>query len=126
LSLFVLGTVSARSQPFTLGASLGIPATRLRGAVDSSDIRYQSYTNRYLIGPTAERRLPLGLEARCSGTTASGAQERFLRASTLRTNGRSSQWEFPLLGKYRLPTNRRAPSSTPASRGTPSRASGNP
>ena len=77
LSLFVLGTVSARSQPFTLGASLGIPATRLRGAVDSSDIRYQSYTNRYLIGPTAELRLPLGLgvEARCTGTTASGAQE---------------------------------------------------
>jgi hypothetical protein len=47
----VLGAVSACSQPFTLGANLGIPATRLLGAVDSSDIGYQSYTNRYLIGP---------------------------------------------------------------------------
>ena len=100
----MLGTVSACSQPFTLGANLGIPATRLLGAVDISDIRYQSDTNRYLIGPTAELRLRLGLEARCTGTTASGAQERFLLASTLRTNGRSSQWEFPLLAKYRLPT----------------------
>jgi hypothetical protein len=83
LSLFVLGTVSACSQPFTLGANLGIPATRLLGAVDISDIRYQSDTNRYLIGPTRELRLPLGLEARCTGTTASGAQERLLLASTV-------------------------------------------
>ena len=126
MSLFVLGTVSARSQPFTLGASLGIPATRLRGAVDSSDIRYQSYTNRYLIGPTAERRLPLGLEARCTGTTASGAQERLLLAGTVQDQRPVQPVEFPLLAKYRLPTNWRAPSSTPASRGTPSRASGNP
>jgi len=100
----------------------------LLGAADRSDIRYQSYTNRYLIGPTAELRLPLGLgvEARRTGTIASRAQERFLLVSTLRTNGRSSQWEFPLLAKYRLPTNWRAPSSTPASRGTRSRFSDNP
>ena len=31
----------------------------------------------------------------------------FCRASTLRTNGQSSQWEFPLLAKYRLPTRAR-------------------
>jgi opacity protein-like surface antigen len=80
----------------------------LLGAVDSSDIHYHSYTNRYLVGPTAELRLPFGLGVEAdalyrhysfwsAGTVSAGA-------GTLRTNGRSSQWEFPLLAKYRLPT----------------------
>jgi len=83
--------------------------TRLLGAVDSSGIRYQSDTNRYLIGPTAELRLPLGLEARCTGLTASGAQERFLLASTVQDQrpvqpvGVSAAGEIPASDKLARP-----------------------
>ncbi len=104
----VLGAVCACSQPFTFGAKLGIPATRLLEAVDSADISYHSYTNRYLVGPTAELRLPFGLGVE---TDALYRHYSFWSAgsiapagSTLRTNGKTSAWEFPLLAKYRLPT----------------------
>lgn len=116
------------SQPFTLGAKPGIPTTRLLGAVDRSDIHYQSYTNRCLIGPTAERRLRLGLGVE-------GALYRhysFWSAGTISAGqARLGPTASPASGSFRCWRNTgfrhgRAPSSTPASRGTPSRASGNP
>ena len=108
LFLFTIGSLSAFSQPFTFGAKVGVPVNAFLGTVAIPNIASYSYTNRYLIGPTAELRLLFGLGVevdalyrhynfQSSGTIAPPG-------STLRTNGSTGAWEFPLLAKYRFPS----------------------
>ncbi|MDD1678148.1 MAG: PorT family protein, partial [Methanomicrobiales archaeon] len=70
--------------------------------VQSPNLGFNSTTNRYIIGPTAELRLPFGLgfeldalyrhyNLQATGTAVAGG------AST-------GAWEFPLLAKYRFPS----------------------
>lgn len=74
----------------------------------SGSFSFSSNTNRYIIGPTAELRLPFGLGVEVdalyrhfsftgSGTIA-GTGITILNSTTT-----SGAWEFPLLVKYRLP-----------------------
>jgi hypothetical protein len=110
----MLGTVSACSQPLTLGAKPGIPATRLLGAVDSSAIHYQSYTNPVpdrphrraaaAVGPGRGGALYRHYSLWSAGTISAGA-------STLRANGRSRQWEFPCWRNTGCPVPIRPPTS---------------
>ena len=108
--LFALGAGTAFSQPFTAGVKLGIPVTNYLGAVETADVSFPSYTNRYLGGPTVELRLPFGLgievdalyrhyyfQTNGSVTIPSGT-------IMLNARGSTNDWEFPVLAKYRLPS----------------------
>ena len=59
--LFILTTAAAFSQPFTYGIRGGLPMTDFIATVQSGSASASSTTNRYIVGPTAELRLPFGL-----------------------------------------------------------------
>lgn len=104
LLLFLLGAVSACSQPFTAGVKVGVPLTDFITTVQNVST---SVPNRFIAGATAELRLPFGL-----GVEVDALYRRLHYQDTLgnplsgvttdRTTANS--WEFPLLLKYRFPT----------------------
>jgi hypothetical protein len=104
LSLFLLGAVSAFSQPFTAGVKVGVPLTDFFQTVQNVS---SSIPNRYIAGVTAELRLPFGL-----GVEVDALYRRLHYDATVsnplsgittdRTTANS--WEFPLLLKYRFPS----------------------
>ena len=106
--LFLLGSICLFSQPFTAGVKIGMPANDFLDAVQTSGVNYHSYTNRYLVGGTAELRLPFGLGVEVDAlyrhynfqTTGALAPA----GTTLTAGGSTGAWEFPLLAKYRFPT----------------------
>jgi hypothetical protein len=103
LLLFLLGAVSACSQPFSAGVKAGVPLT---GFIDTVQNVSSSIPNRFIGGVTAELRLPFGL-----GVEVDALYRRLHYQYTLgnplsgltadRTTANS--WEFPLLLKYRFP-----------------------
>jgi len=108
LFLLLLAAASAFSQPFSFGLRGGLPMTDFLSTAQSGHFSFASNTNRYIVGPTAELKLPFGfgLEAdvlyRHFSYTGSGSISG-ITTTILNTNTTSSAWEFPLLVKYRLP-----------------------
>lgn len=115
LCLLLIGAVCAAAQTFSFGVKGGVPLTDLLAQPLQPPAFASSATNRYLVGPTVELRLLFGLSAeldaiyRHFGFTESQS----IRMSTppdvlvsvftsTRTTG--SDWEFPLLAKYRFRT----------------------
>ena len=106
--ILALTTISAFAQPFTAGLKAGIPLTDFLNATANGTFQYSSPTQRYIIGGEAEVRLPLGFgiefdalyrRLSYSGSGfASGVPASILTTSD--TTG--SNWEFPLLLKYRF------------------------
>jgi opacity protein-like surface antigen len=103
--LFLLASICASAQPFSAGIKAGIPLTDFLNAASNGTFDYTAPTQRYIIGGMAEVRLPLGLGVEFdalyrrlsytgAGTLANGVVE------TTSTGG--SNWEFPLLLKYRF------------------------
>ena len=76
-------------------------------AVNGQNLTASAYTNRYIIGPTAELRLPFGLGVefdvlyRRFGYSSSGLLAGITSTITNKTTT-GSAWEFPLLAKYRF------------------------
>ncbi|MBZ5576108.1 MAG: PorT family protein [Acidobacteriia bacterium] len=107
LFLFVLGGVCAFAQPFTAGIKLGAPLDDFLNTIQDPTINYHSVTNRYLVGPTVELRLPFGLgvevDALYRHYNFQGAGNISPAGTTLTTHGSTGAWEFPLLAKYRFP-----------------------
>jgi opacity protein-like surface antigen len=108
LILFTVGALAAVAQPFTLGVKVGTPANQFLDTVESSNINFHSYTNRYLFGGTGELRLPFGLGVEVD---ALYRHYNFQTVGTLPPAGttitagaHTGAWEFPLLAKYRFPT----------------------
>jgi opacity protein-like surface antigen len=114
--VLLLGTVPALSQSFGLfefGIKGGVPLTDFVNAslAYGGFGNYVETTNRYIVGPTAEFRLPFGLSVEfdalyrhlnyefgnpaCLGGTV-------LYTCVLRSSTAGSAWEFPLLAKYRF------------------------
>src|SRR5215471_9493974 len=104
LFLFLLAAASACAQPFSAGLKLGVPLTDFFNTVQNVSA---SVPNRYIIGGTAELKLPAGLSIegdvlyrhlnytdRISSTPSN--------TTTDRTTANS--WEFPLLLKFKLPS----------------------
>jgi hypothetical protein len=100
------GVVSAFSQPFSLGVKAGVPLTDFIDTVQSPRFGFNSNTKRYIIGPTAELRLPFGLgvefDALYRRLNYEGSTSLIDVFTNSRTTGNS--WEFPLLVKYRFPS----------------------
>lgn len=82
--------------------------TDFLSTVHSGSFNFTSNTNRYIVGPTAELRLPfgIGIEAdilyRHFSYTGSGVIKG-TGGILQNTSTTSNAWEFPLLLKYRLP-----------------------
>lgn len=104
LLLFLLGAVSACSQPFTAGVKIGVPLTDFITTVENVS---SSVPNRFVGGVTGELRLPFGL-----GVEVDILYRRLHYQYTVgnplsgliadRTTANS--WEFPILAKYRFPS----------------------
>ncbi len=102
--LLLLGSVAACAQPFSAGIKAGIPLTDFLNATSNGSFDYSAPTQRYIIGGTAEVRLPLGLGVEFDALyrrlhyNGSGNLEGIFSS----VDGTASNWEFPLLLKYRF------------------------
>lgn len=104
LFALVLGVIAAVPQPISAGVKAGVPLTDLLDARPGAFFVNGSVTNRYLIGPTVEARLPFGLGVEVDAIyrhfryTSSGGRVNVFGSSAATGN----DWEFPLLAKYRF------------------------
>jgi hypothetical protein len=100
--LLLLVAAAASAQPFSWGIKGGLPMNDFIDVTQGAS----TTTNRYIVGPTAELRLPFGLGVEfdilyrhfnysSSGPLASVVGS-FSNATT------ANAWEFPLLAKYRF------------------------
>jgi hypothetical protein len=102
--LLLCGAASILAQPFSAGIKAGVPLSDFVSATQSGTFDYTSQTQRYIVGGTAELHLPLGFAVefdvlyRHLQYSASG------NIAGIFTTGKTtaSNWEFPLLLKYRL------------------------
>jgi opacity protein-like surface antigen len=105
LFLLLFGAVSASAQPFSFGVKAGVPLNDFLNAAQSQHFAFNTTTNRYIVGPTAELHLPFGFGIefdilyRHFNYHGSGNLNDFITGSSTTGNA----WEFPLLAKYRLP-----------------------
>jgi len=106
LFLLLLGAVSAWAQLFSYGVRAGVPLNEFLDAAKSQQFAFNSTTNRYIVGPTAELHLPFGLGVefdilyRRFNYNGSGTLAGVVTSNSATGNA----WEFPLLAKYRFPT----------------------
>ena len=104
LCLLVLGAFPALAAgPFTFGLKGGVPLTDFTNAVSSGRFDYTSNTQRYIVGPTAELRLPFGLGVEVDALYRHFNYNAFLTGTGVSTSTTGSAWEFPVLAKYRFP-----------------------
>jgi hypothetical protein len=104
LPLLFLGTVAlAFSQPFSAGIKIGLPLTDFLNTVNAATT---TTTNRYLVGPEVELRLPAGF-----GVEFDALYRHFDYTNIIGSGvnavtgvGHSGAWEFPLLLKYKFPS----------------------
>jgi len=101
--LLFAGAALAFSQPFSAGLKAGIPLTDFVNTVSGVT---STTTNRYLVGPEVELRLPFGFGVEFdvlyrhfdyTNVTASAA-------GAVTSFGHSGDWEFPLVAKYKFPS----------------------
>ncbi|HUE23366.1 MAG TPA: outer membrane beta-barrel protein [Bryobacteraceae bacterium] len=101
--LFLMGCMPVLAQPFSAGIKAGIPLTDFLDATNNGLFQYSAPTQRYIIGGVAELRLPAGFGVEFDALyrhleySGSGGLVTF---STVSASG--SNWEFPLLLKYRF------------------------
>jgi opacity protein-like surface antigen len=102
--LLIFSSAAVFAQPVSYGVKGGLPLTDFIDTVSGSRATVSSVTNRYIVGPTIELRLPFGF-----GVEADFLYRHFSYNSTtslidvlssLRTTG--NDWEFPLLLKKRF------------------------
>src|ERR1035437_6690156 len=105
LFLLLFGAVSAWAQLFSYGVRAGVPLNDFLNAAKSQQFAFNTTTNRYIVGPTAELHLPFGFGIefdilyRRFDYTGSATLMNIVSNSRTTANA----WEFPLLAKYRLP-----------------------
>lgn len=105
LALFALGTLAAFSQAFTFGVKGGVPITDFLSLTQSrGPLSAISNTNRYIVGPTLELRLPANLAVEFDALFRHFSYRTTLAliGSFEQITATSNAWEFPLLLKYKL------------------------
>ncbi len=106
--LLLLAATPAYSQLFSFGLKGGVPLTDFVDAASGSNVGgfvdFATHTNRYIVGPTAELRLPFGLGVEVDVLYRHlNYQGTVMGVDTLTTSSTTGNaWEFPLLGKYRF------------------------
>jgi opacity protein-like surface antigen len=107
LCLLFLSAAAAVAQPFSFGVKGGLPLTDFLTAASTQNFTSSTSTNRYIVGPTVELRLPfgLGVEAdvlyRHFNYSSSGGISS-ITSNFTNIDTTSGAWEFPLLAKYRF------------------------
>ena len=101
--LLLCASALAFSQPFSAGIKAGLPLTDFLNTVNGLT---STTTNRYIIGPMAELRLPAGfgvefdvLYRHFNYTDIVGSG-----VNAVTSLGSAGAWEFPLLAKYKFPS----------------------
>lgn len=104
--VLLISALPAFSQPFTLGLKVGVPLTDFVDTVQSPRFGFNSNTKRFIIGPTAELRLPFGLGVEVDALYRRINYEGSGTLIDVLTNNRTTgnAWEFPVLAKYRFPS----------------------
>jgi opacity protein-like surface antigen len=100
------------AQPFSFGFRAGVPATSFVQATNSGSFPYTSITNRYVIGPAAEVRLPLGFAIEFDAlyrhysflSPGFRTPPPVIQLINGYENVHTGAWELPLLAKYRFPS----------------------
>jgi hypothetical protein len=104
LLIFSAAAVFAQPVSFSYGLKGGLPLTDFIDTVSSPHTTVTSVTNRYIVGPTAELRLPFDfgveVDALYRHFSYNSTTSLIDVVSTLRTTG--NDWEFPLLLKKRF------------------------
>ena len=107
LCLLLLSAAVLAAQPFGFGVKGGLPMNDFLNAASNQSFRFDTTTNRYIIGPMAELRLPAGFAIELDilyrhfgynsfGTTTGTA------ATIIDSQTSGSAWEFPLVAKYKF------------------------
>jgi hypothetical protein len=123
LLLFTIFAIATMAQPVSFGIKGGVPLTDLLNAGyvfagPGGSATYTSMTSPYIVGPTVEVRLPLGLaievDALYRHLNYTSTFETCLLCGSLAgvsgvTKTAAGDWEFPLVVKYRLHTKRVQP-----------------
>ncbi len=101
LSLF---GVAAVAQPITVGVRGGVPLNDFFKSVNNQTLSNTS--NRYIVGPTVEIRLPFGFGVEADALYRHVSYGNFTATfpgGSATESGSLNSWEFPVLAKYRLP-----------------------
>jgi opacity protein-like surface antigen len=102
--LLLFGAVSAWAQLFSYGVKAGVPLNNFLDASQSQHFAFNSTTNRYIVGPTAELNFPFGFgiefDILYRHFDYNGSGSLIDAITSNRTTGNA--WEFPLLAKYRF------------------------
>jgi hypothetical protein len=104
LVLFLLGSIAVIAQPVSIGVKGGVPFTDFINTVSAGDVVVRSRTQRYIVGPTVELRLPAGF-----GVEFDALYRRFSYGANISLanaitgiDTKANAWEFPLLLKKRF------------------------
>jgi opacity protein-like surface antigen len=105
LFLLVFGAVSAWAQLFSYGVRAGVPLNDFLNAAKSQQFAFNTTTNRYIVGPTAELHLPFGFGIEFDILYRHFDYNGSVTLMNIVSNSRTTAnaWEFPLLAKYRIP-----------------------
>jgi opacity protein-like surface antigen len=104
LCLLLLSAAAAVAQPFGFGVKLGLPMNDFLDAARSQNLSFDTHTNRYIIGPSVELRLPAGFGIELDVLYRHFGYSSFSSISNTLTDARTSAsaWEFPLVAKYKF------------------------
>jgi opacity protein-like surface antigen len=107
ICLLLLSAAAVCAQPIGFGIKGGLPMNDFVDAASNQSFRFDTTTNRYIIGPMVELRLPFGLGIELDALYRHFGYSSFSSTSgitTTITDARtsSSAWEFPLVGKYKF------------------------
>src|SRR6267154_5137477 len=104
LCLLLLSAVAAVAQPIGFGVKGGLPLNDFLNAARTNNIGFDTTTNRYIVGPSVELRLPHRLGIELDVLYRHFGYSSFFQVIGMSSNARTtgSAWEFPLVGKYKL------------------------
>jgi opacity protein-like surface antigen len=105
--MLLLLAASSAAQPIGFGVKVGLPMNDFLSAASSQNFRFDTTTNRYIVGPSVELRLPAGFGIEVDALYRHFGYNFFSSTSgvtTTITDARttSGAWEFPLVGKYKF------------------------
>jgi opacity protein-like surface antigen len=106
LCLLILGASAALAQPVGFGLKGGIPSNDFTNAVQSGRFNYTSSSQRYIVGPMLELRLPAGFSIELDALYRRFSYSSISNPIDLLINQRTTAnaWEFPLVAKYKFKT----------------------
>jgi opacity protein-like surface antigen len=105
--LLLLSAAAVCAQPIGFGIKGGLPMNDFLNAARGQNFSFDTTTNRYIIGPMVELRLPFGLGIELNALYRHFGYSSFSSTSGITstiTDARTSAsaWEFPLVGKYKF------------------------